>query len=134
MNFHERKRERTHEYFTFQFRWNETYCSACSGSGYYDDNGSPPCGACDGTGREKQRPNMLYTTRQIAVLGDIAAGRHVSRQVIFVDHDGDDCQVVIAGVHMNIKANTIQSSYGLRTPPQFDPVKYKEYATRVTMI
>ena len=26
-------------------------CSACSGSGYYDHNGSPPCGACNGTGK-----------------------------------------------------------------------------------
>lgn len=25
-------------------------CIACSGSGYYDDNGSPPCAACNGTG------------------------------------------------------------------------------------
>jgi DnaJ-class molecular chaperone len=27
-------------------------CYACNGSGYYDSNGSPPCGACDGTGLE----------------------------------------------------------------------------------
>ena len=25
-------------------------CAACSGSGYYDITGSPPCGACGGTG------------------------------------------------------------------------------------
>ena len=25
-------------------------CIACSGSGYYDHNGSPPCAACNGTG------------------------------------------------------------------------------------
>lgn len=25
-------------------------CTACSGSGYYDDDGSPPCGSCQGTG------------------------------------------------------------------------------------
>lgn len=28
-------------------------CSARSGSGYYDSNGSPPCGACNGTGLEE---------------------------------------------------------------------------------
>ena len=28
----------------------DDYCIACSGSGYYDDNGSPPCGSCNGTG------------------------------------------------------------------------------------
>lgn len=27
-------------------------CSACSGSGYYDVNGSPACGICNGTGEE----------------------------------------------------------------------------------
>jgi hypothetical protein len=26
-------------------------CVACNGSGYYDHNGSPPCGGCDGSGR-----------------------------------------------------------------------------------
>lgn len=25
-------------------------CAACSGSGYYDNTGSPPCGSCNGTG------------------------------------------------------------------------------------
>jgi DnaJ-class molecular chaperone len=40
-------------------RWRRTHgsrsrtCSACSGSGYYDHDGSPPCGACAGTGKVK---------------------------------------------------------------------------------
>lgn len=25
-------------------------CLSCNGSGYYDHNGSPPCGACNGKG------------------------------------------------------------------------------------
>lgn len=29
----------------------EDDCLACSGSGYYDDDGSPTCDACNGTGR-----------------------------------------------------------------------------------
>lgn len=28
-------------------------CIACNGSGYYDVNGSPPCSACNGTGRRE---------------------------------------------------------------------------------
>ncbi len=28
-------------------------CTACNGSGRYDNHGSPKCGACKGTGREK---------------------------------------------------------------------------------
>ena len=26
-------------------------CSACNGYGYYDHNGSPKCGTCDGIGK-----------------------------------------------------------------------------------
>jgi hypothetical protein len=26
-------------------------CAACSGSGYYDNNGSPKCGSCNGLGK-----------------------------------------------------------------------------------
>lgn len=29
----------------------EKECLACAGSGYYDDHGSPLCGACGGTGK-----------------------------------------------------------------------------------
>jgi len=36
--------------------WKERPCSACMGSGHYDNHGAPPCGACDGTGREKYNP------------------------------------------------------------------------------
>ncbi|CNI59837.1 hypothetical protein [Yersinia bercovieri] len=31
-------------------------CSACNGSGYYDNDGSPYCGACGGTGKERFQP------------------------------------------------------------------------------
>ncbi len=30
-------------------------CTACNGSGYYDNNGSPKCGGCDGTCKEDYR-------------------------------------------------------------------------------
>jgi len=32
-------------------------CTACSGSGYYDTNGSPDCGSCNGTGKELDNIN-----------------------------------------------------------------------------
>lgn len=32
-------------------------CVACSGTGVYDHNGSPPCGGCDGTGKVR-RPRL----------------------------------------------------------------------------
>ena len=36
------------------FRKNPSKCYACNGSGKYDSVGSPPCGACEGSGRESQ--------------------------------------------------------------------------------
>jgi hypothetical protein len=35
----------------------ESECTACSGSGYYDHNGSPRCGACNGNGYIKSTNN-----------------------------------------------------------------------------
>lgn len=29
-------------------------CTACSGSGFYDSHGSPKCGSCEGTGKERE--------------------------------------------------------------------------------
>jgi len=46
-----RKAERTEYYYKYVYGWTLQTCTACSGSGYYDHNGSPPCGACDGTGK-----------------------------------------------------------------------------------
>lgn len=51
-NFRERKQERTKYYFQYVYMWKERPCTACNGSGYYDSNGSPECGCCDGTGKE----------------------------------------------------------------------------------
>lgn len=30
-------------------------CVACNGSGYYDHNGSPKCGCCNGTGKTREQ-------------------------------------------------------------------------------
>jgi len=53
--FKERKAERTAYYNMFVFGWRQRPCAACNGSGYYDNNGSPRCGSCDGTGKETYR-------------------------------------------------------------------------------
>lgn len=54
--FHERKAERTDYYKRFVHGWKQRPCTACAGSGYYDNDGSPSCGACDGTGKETYKP------------------------------------------------------------------------------
>ena len=36
-------------------------CAACSGSGYYDSHGSPPCGSCDGEGYIEASPEEHQT-------------------------------------------------------------------------
>lgn len=56
MSFRERKKQRTEYYEKYIKGWKQRDCTACNGSGYYDHNGSPYCGACDGTGRETYKP------------------------------------------------------------------------------
>jgi len=55
--FHERKAERAEYFRRFIHGWKLEKCGACNGSGYYDNDGSPPCGCCDGTGKERVRPD-----------------------------------------------------------------------------
>ena len=54
--FHERKAERKEYMRKFVLGWKQRKCSACAGSGHYDSNGSPNCGACGGTGLERYKP------------------------------------------------------------------------------
>ncbi len=52
MNFKERKQKRI-KYFEKNIKsWKQRPCTACNGSGYYDHNDSPKCGACNGIGKE----------------------------------------------------------------------------------
>jgi len=55
MSFHERKLKRTEHYNKYVKGVKEEPCGACNGSGYYDDDGSPKCGLCKGTGKQKIR-------------------------------------------------------------------------------
>lgn len=54
MTWKERKKERTEYYFQYVYKKKLVECWSCSGSGYYDHNGSPPCGACNGTGKVRE--------------------------------------------------------------------------------
>lgn len=56
--FHERKAWRKSQYEKYKFGWKLRNCIACNGSGYYDDNGSPECSSCDGTGKERYKPQQ----------------------------------------------------------------------------
>ncbi len=55
MDFHDRKKARTEYYMKFIHGWKLRPCTACNGSGRYDHNGSPKCGGCDGTGKERYK-------------------------------------------------------------------------------
>ncbi len=46
----ERKEARTKQ-FNDRFKRKMIVCSACNGSGYYDDRGYPRCASCNGTGK-----------------------------------------------------------------------------------
>lgn len=56
LTFAERKEERRAYFLKYIYGWKLRKCSACSGSGWYDNDDNPPCGACDGTGRERYPP------------------------------------------------------------------------------
>jgi DnaJ-class molecular chaperone len=51
--FHQRKAERTVAFEKIKGK-KLIICGACSGSGYYDHNGSPKCGYCNGTGKVRE--------------------------------------------------------------------------------
>ena len=53
--YHKRKIERTNRYFKYDYKNKLITCTACSGSGYYDHNGSPKCSCCNGTGKMRER-------------------------------------------------------------------------------
>ena len=55
MNFRERKQRRIEHYYKYVYKFRLRRCIACNGSGTYDHNGAPKCGACNGTGRERYR-------------------------------------------------------------------------------
>ena len=50
--YEERKAKRTERYNKDK-GLKQRPCSACNGSGRYDSKGSPNCGACGGTGKER---------------------------------------------------------------------------------
>lgn len=58
MTFHERKAQRTEYFFKHVYKKKLIICTACNGSGWYDncdeDGNSIPCGGCDGQGKVRE--------------------------------------------------------------------------------
>lgn len=76
-SFHDRKAERTKS-FHQTAGLKLVVCCACNGTGYYDNNGSPKCGCCDGTGkiRDIRHQTLEQVCNQYSdamVLDEIAA-------------------------------------------------------------
>ncbi len=63
VSFHERKKDRTENYIRFVYGWKLRKCIACAGSGYYDNDGSPKCAGCDGTGKESYKPTAAQGSK-----------------------------------------------------------------------
>jgi len=54
------RKEKRKEYFESCVKgWKTRPCSACNGSGHYDDNNSPKCESCNGTGKERYKPDLI---------------------------------------------------------------------------
>ncbi len=57
-DYHKRKLARTEYFKKYVYKNKLVTCTACNGSGYYDNtvNGrTPKCGSCGGTGKERER-------------------------------------------------------------------------------
>ena len=58
MDFKERKAARTEYYFKYIYKKKLVTCTACNGSGYYDNTDrygrTPRCSSCEGTGKERE--------------------------------------------------------------------------------
>lgn len=62
MNFAERKEQRKTFFEQYVKGWKLRPCTACNGSGYYDNciNGKiPKCSSCKGTGKERYKDYKL---------------------------------------------------------------------------
>lgn len=53
---------RSANWLRFEFGHKLVKCTACNGSGYYDNDGSPDCGACDGSGKDREPGEHAYQT------------------------------------------------------------------------
>jgi len=84
MSFKERKQKRTEDYEKNVKGWKLRPCSSCNGTGYYDHNGSPKCGACRGSGLEKYKPTqhdkLMDIAKAIEAIG-IDKGKGLMEQI-----------------------------------------------------
>lgn len=55
MTWADRKRQRIEHFWRHKYRFQQRKCSACNGSGKYDDGRGRDCGGCDGTRDERVR-------------------------------------------------------------------------------
>lgn len=60
-SFYDLKANRTEFYLRFEFGHKLEKCVACNGSGRYDNNGSPKCGACEGTGKNRYKAEKAWS-------------------------------------------------------------------------
>ncbi len=60
--YQDRKAERTARYHR-EHGLKLITCTACNGSGIYDNHGTPPCGCCGGTGKVRERPPSPPVTK-----------------------------------------------------------------------
>ena len=64
-DYRTRKAGRKRRYETQVHGWKLVRCIACDGSGRYDNNGSPKCGACGGTGKTRVSPKEFELLKDI---------------------------------------------------------------------
>ena len=68
--FADRKRHRTEHFYRFTYGFKRVKCTACGGSGRYDNHGSPRCSGCGGTGYDRDRIPEMEQLAMALLRGD----------------------------------------------------------------
>lgn len=100
-------------------------CTACGGTGYYDHDGSPPCGACNGNGfiEVPDQFEAAYDTlkqrleRAEGVIGEVKerlkhiSGEHNGDCVVCKDMSASQDDVMLHDVVMAEEALALIAAY-----------------------
>ena len=111
MSWEEDKEDRKEYYLKHVYGWKQRPCTACNGSGWYDNcdkkGRATPCSSCEGNGREKYKPRSDWMSKKNKSLISI----HIDGNALLLNRSGkvsrQDPNVIRGcGVHIATKYKT----------------------------
>lgn len=78
-SYQKRKQDRIEHFNEWVKGWKSICCTSCSGSGYYDHNGSPSCNLCEGTGKLSVSPGEY---KNLVFLNKMAYGKEWKKKLV----------------------------------------------------